>query len=168
MTGPKPVWRPLTAEDLPAVEAIAGIVHPGFFEAPEIFAERLALHPAGTLLLEGKEGPLGYVLSHPWRHGALPALNVLLGAIPKDADSYYIHDLALLPGARGSGAGAAAVALLADHARALGLSRMGLVAVNASQGFWARQGFAVLEAPELAEKLLSYELEARYMARALG
>lgn len=160
-------WRTLTGYDMPAVEAIAGVVHPGFYEAPEVLAERQRLYHNGTYLLEIGERPAGYVLSHPWMLGDLPPLNALLGALPEAADTYYIHDLALLPVARRIGAASYIVKALAKHARARGFATMSLVAVNGSQGFWERHEFRVAEAPHLAEKLLSYEPEARLMVREL-
>jgi GNAT superfamily N-acetyltransferase len=161
-------WRPLTPADLPAVEAIAADVHPDFFEEPAVFAERQRLYPDGTHILEAGGAPCGYVLSHPWRAASLPALNALLGTLPDDADSYYLHDLALLPRARGTGAAGRIVADLVAHARAEGFASMSLVAVNASQAFWERQGFAVKESPALASKLDSYEPSARFMVRSLA
>src|SRR5690348_255724 len=101
---PGVAWRTLTAYDMPAVEQIAGVVHPGFFERPEVLAERQRLYFHGAYLLEVNERPAGYVLSHPWRFGDIPPLDALLGELPSDADTYYIHDLALLPVARRIGA----------------------------------------------------------------
>jgi GNAT superfamily N-acetyltransferase len=161
------LWRPMAAADLPAVAAIADIVHPGFFEAPEVLAEKRALFPDGCLLLEGDAGPMGYIFTHPWPRGSLPALDRLIGALPEGADSYYIHDLALLPAARGTGAAGAAVARSADLALAKGFAQMSLVAVNGSIPFWTRHGFAVSDAPALAAKLSAYEPAARLMVRQL-
>jgi len=160
-------WRRMTAFDLAAVQALADKVHPDFFEAPEIFAERLSLYSAGAHVLEVGERPVGYVFSHPWRLGDLPPLNARLGALPEDADTYYLHDLALLPLARRIGAAGRIVAALTKHARARGFPTMSLVAVNASQGFWERHGFVVADRPELAAKLASYESAARYMVQVL-
>ena len=44
---------------------------------------------------------------------------------------------------------------------------MTLVAVNASQSFWERHGFEVVDPGALAEKLQSYEPDARLMIRRL-
>ena len=52
-------------------------------------------------------------------------------------------------------------------ARSLGFSALSLVAVNDSRGFWERQGFRVVERPELAAKLASYEAAAVLMEKAL-
>ena len=160
-------WRALTGYDMPAVEQIAAQVHPSFFEAPEILAERQRLYFHGAYLLEVNERPAGYVLSHPWRFGQLPALNTLLGELPAVGDTYYIHDLALLPVARRIGAASFITEALAKHARAHGYPTMSLVAVNSSQGFWERHGFAVEDHPDLLQKLLSYEAAARLMVRQL-
>lgn len=167
MTPTPAAWRILTPADLSAVEAIAADVHPEFFEEPAVFAERQRLYPSGTRILEAGGALCGYVLSHPWRAASLPALNSLLGALPEDADSYYLHDLALLPRARGTGAAGRIVTDLAAHARAEGFDSMSLVAVNSSQPFWERHGFAVKESPALAAKLESYERSARFMVRSL-
>jgi GNAT superfamily N-acetyltransferase len=161
-------WRAMTTGDLAEVEAIAARVHPGFFERPEIFAERLRLYPEGARLLVRDGAAFGYVLSHPWHAKAMPALDSLLGALPANAASFYLHDLALLPAARGTGAAGRLVAALAGHARTAGFPRMSLVAVNNSRGFWQKQGFAPVAVPELAAKLLSYEADAAFMVRELA
>lgn len=161
------IWRAVTSADLPAVMAVAAAVHPGYPEDEEVFAERLALYPAGCLCLADAQGVAGYALSHPWRLREVPALNTLLGAIPADAAAYYIHDLALLPRTRGAGAAADIVAHLAEHARASGLAIMALIAVNGSAGFWQRHGFRVTHDPSLDRKLASYDDAACYMTREL-
>ena len=152
-------WRSMRAVDLPAVDRIAAVVHPGFPERPAIPAERLALYPAGCLVLERGGAVVGYAVSHPWHDGKPPALDMLLGRLPATPTTYYVHDLALLPEARGNGA--AAVALLVVQAARENLATLSLVAVNNSVGFWQRQGFAVT-GPAPA----SYGAAACCMARA--
>jgi len=160
-------WRALTTLDLPAVEAIAAKVHPAFPEDMAVFAERQRLYPDGVRLLELDGVPSGYIISHPWRLGTLPALNSLLGALPDHADTYYLHDLALLPAARGTGAAAMIVGDMLRHARAAGFAGVSLVAVNGSLPFWYKHGFRAVKAPELEEKLASYEAAARLMTKSL-
>jgi len=161
-------WRAMTGYDFGAVFEIANKVHPGVFEAEAVLAEKFTLYRNGCYLLEVGEKPAGYVLSHPWTLGSLPALDTLLGAIPADADTFYIHDLALLPLTRGLGAARQIVVALTKHARAMAYPSMSLVAVNGSVPFWEKQGFAVEERPELAEKLAAYEPAARYMVSPLA
>lgn len=160
-------WRNITTLDLHAVEAIAAAVHPGFPEDMAVFVERQRRYPEGARLLELGGVPSGYVLAHPWRHGELPALNSLLGPMPADADTFYLHDLALLPPARGTGAAAHGVDLMLRHARLAGFATASLVAVNGSAPFWSRQGFDVVAATHLAAKLASYEPKAQLMVKAL-
>jgi GNAT superfamily N-acetyltransferase len=161
------VWRNMTGFDLGDVAAIAAQVHPGFYEASDVLAERQTLYREGAYLLEIGDRPAGYVLSHPWRFGTAPALNMKLGALPPDADTYYLHDLAILPVARRIGAAAYIVGALEKHARARGLSSMSLVAVNNSRPFWEKHGFAAVELPNLAGKLATYQPEAKLMAKPL-
>lgn len=160
-------WRALTTLDLPMVEAIAAIVHPDFPEDIDVFAERQRLYPDGTRLLELGGIASGYILSHPWTFKSVPALNSRLGAIPRNASTYYLHDLALLNKARGTGAAAMIVGDIINHARAQGFANISLVAVNGSQPFWHKHGFRVVNVPELKEKLASYEAAARFMVKPL-
>ena len=160
-------WRAMSGYDLNAVSTIAAKVHPDFFEADEVLAEKHSLYRNGCYILEVAEKPSGYVLSHPWRRGSLPALNALMGALPEAPDTYYIHDLALLPVTRGVGAAGQIIAALTKHAEAMGFASMSLVAVNGSVPFWEKQGFVTEDRPELAEKLAAYEDAARYMVKPL-
>ncbi|MFC0283122.1 GNAT family N-acetyltransferase [Camelimonas abortus] len=158
-------WRPMAAADLPGVLALAEAVHPDYPEDAAVFAERLRLFPEGCLTLETQAGLAGYLVAHPWTAGRPPALNSLLGALPARPQLYYLHDLALAPAARGSGAAPAAVALAAQTAARLGLGRMALVAVGGADGFWRRCGFAPAAEPALQEAARRYDPHALYMTR---
>jgi len=157
----------MAAADLPAIATIAERVHPDYPEDDAVFAERLGLYPAGCLVLAAGPDPLAYAVSHPWHHLQPPALNSLLEALPATPSTYYIHDVALLPEARGSGAGSALVARLVAQARAVALAHLSLVAVNGSAAFWRRHDFAEVEVPALSQKLVSYDNAARLMARRI-
>src|SRR3546814_11136617 len=95
---------------------------------------------------------MGYVISHPAVFGQPPKLNRLLGAIPAQADCYYIHDLALAPAARGSGDTRDIVPRIGTVAARLGYARIGLVAVNESTPFWASPGFAPERSPDIVAR----------------
>lgn len=159
-------WRLMTAYDLPAVQAIAEAVHVDFYERAEVLAERQQLYHNGCYLLEIAEKPVGYLLSHPWTYASLPPLDTLLGKLPASPDTYYIHDLCLLPVARRIGAAGKIVGALTKHAEAEGYPTMSLVAVNGSVAYWEKRGFQVTEEDALYAKLLSYEEGARYMVRS--
>lgn len=158
----------MTSNDLAAVEAIAAVVHLSYPEHGEVFAERRQRYAPGCWVFAAENAPpLAYIISHPWLLLEPPPLDSLLGALPPEPDTYYIHDIALLPQARGSGAAGTIVQKLVTHARAIGMHRMSLIAVNASTPFWVRHAFEVHPAPSLADKLSSYDADAKLMIRLL-
>lgn len=126
------------------VQAISDLVHGAYSETPEVYAERRALYPDGCLVLARDGRSVGYLITHPWQNGSPPPLNALLGRLPDNADTYYLHDIALLPASRGLGAGASAVRLVVAMARGLGFESVSLVAINGADRFWASQGFDYL------------------------
>lgn len=136
----------MIAADLPTVAQISAIVHGRYAEPETVYAERLALWPTGCFVWQQGEDIAGLLVAHPWHRASSPALGELLGAIPPDADSFYLHDIALLPETRGHGAGSAATALVLEGAREAGFRDVTLVAVNGAESYWANQGFEVVEA----------------------
>ncbi len=161
-------WRAMTAADLDAVAAIAAVGFPDHFEGRDCFENRLALNPSGSFVLAAEDSaPLGYLVAYPWTADAAPALNTLIAAIPDDASVMHLHDLAIDPAARGGGWSRPIVERLAQDARAAGWPALTLVAVNDAAPFWERHGFAVVDAPGMADKLAGYGEGARYMVRRL-
>ncbi|TWB28938.1 acetyltransferase (GNAT) family protein [Nitrospirillum bahiense] len=156
----------MTAADLPHAFTLACAIHVDFFEALDVMADKLATYPAGCLTLETADSAIsGYAVSHPYARGRVPKLNHLLGALPADADIYYIHDIAIDAAARGQGHAEVAVDLLAAHARGAGFHEMRLLSVNNSGAFWRRRAFS----PVLDEQVdvSSYGSDATYMRRFL-
>ena len=166
-SGPSPMWRPMTDADLAAVAYIAAEVHPGYPEDAAVFEERLGLYPAGCHVHADGSGITGYILSHPWLDRQPPALNTLLGAIPANADTYYIHDIALLGQSRGQDAARAILNQIIALARQSGFTNLSLVAVNNSAPFWRKHGFEIVPDAALDRKLKSYDAQARFMRRDL-
>ncbi len=161
----QPEWRRMHAHDIARVTAVANTIHLDFFEDEAVFRDRFALYPAGCFVLARDQEILGYGVSHPWKLDKVPALNAVLGALPEDPSTYYIHDIAILPEARSIGAASRVVELMAAQAERDGYVTMALVAVNGSQGFWEKKGFVVRDLPELTEKLKTYSDNALYMVR---
>ena len=159
-----PAWRPMRAGDLLDVDRIGAIVHPGHPEREAVPAERLRLFPAGCLIAQPGDTVIGYAIAHPGIVGRPPALDTLLGTLPDGADCLYIHDVALLPDARGQQLGAAVVGILAAIANDNGFARLALKAVNKSADFWSRRGFA---ATSIGKSLASYGDDAIYMVRKM-
>jgi GNAT superfamily N-acetyltransferase len=165
---PSAAWRAMETADLPAVERAGDAIHPAYPEEPGVFAERLGLYPAGCFVLVDEGTIEGYAVSHPWLFGEPPKLNSRLGRLPDRADTFYIHDIALLPRMRGRRCGVAIVAVLARLAMKAGFGTMSLVAVSGSEAFWQRNGFDSVEDPAIQAALSSYGEAARFMAASLG
>ena len=87
-------WRRMREDDLPAVLAIAALVHPDHPEEDAVFAERLRLYPAGCRVLDLGGRAVGYALGHPWVFGSPPRLNSPRGAWPAESTTFHRHDVA--------------------------------------------------------------------------
>lgn len=156
-------WRPMLRSDLARAEAIAEQVHPDLPEDPQVFAERLRLFPTGCFMLDN----VGYAIGHPWTLDRLPKLNTLLGSLSAEADTFFIHDVALLQPVRGRGFAGAVVRLFAERARTARVSTMSLIATETAAGFWRHHGFVPIETLSAADALASYGAGARAMVRQL-
>ncbi|MFS2325217.1 GNAT family N-acetyltransferase [Brucella sp. H1_1004] len=159
-------WRRMQAQDFAGVTTVANIVHPDFFEDEAVFRDRFNIYPAGCFVLAKGSEIVGYGISHPWKLDSVPALNSVLGELPKDISTYYIHDIALLPEVRSGGQASRVVELMGAQAERDGFATMALVAVNGSHGFWEKKGFVTRDVPALEDKLKGYSDEALYMVRA--
>ena len=133
------MWRPMTSEDISSVYNISLCLH-SLYEDPEIFQERRSLSK-GSYVLVVAEKVVGYLISHPYRKDTYPPLNTLIHEIPENADTWYIHDLAILPEFRGRGM----VRLVLEEVKALalvqGIQEMSLVSVYGTEAFWTKMGF---------------------------
>lgn len=94
-------------------------------------------------------------------------MNARLGALPSVPAVLHLHDIAVLPAARGAGAALRFLAGAVELAHAAGLPGLSLVAVGDAAAFWARRGFAAVEDPGPGRTLHGYGADARYMVRDL-
>ena len=156
-------WRAMAPEDIPAAAALADRVHPAFFEDPAVFADRLALFPAGSLVLVAGGALGGYALAYPCASFRPPPLDTVLGRLAPDADVLYIHDVALAPERRGAGLAVPGIERLLALAAPFG--RAELVSVYGTAPFWGRFGFRDETARVPPGRLAPYGADARYMAR---
>ena len=113
------------------------------------------------------ERAVGYGLAHPWRCDDVPAIDRLLGAVPPDATCLFLHDVAILPEARGAGASRAFVDHVVRIARQEGLASLALVSVSGTEGLWRRRGFLPSHAAAPSAQLGPYGDGAVYMVRPL-
>jgi GNAT superfamily N-acetyltransferase len=161
-------WRPLTAPDLVEIHRIGMAIHAELPESPKVFEEKLRLFPAGCFVLTEHARVVGYSFCHPWRLRSIPPLDQLLIRLPASPDAMLIHDVAVLPQARGRGSTAVLVGSIETLAKRLAISHLALVSVYNTREFWARFGFEEIADSTLADKLASYGATARYMVRSLS
>jgi len=163
LSGRRAHWRAMRLEDLPRVSSVAELVHPNLPERPEVFEEKFRLFPAGCFALEANRALVGYAISHPWRLHDIPPLDAFLGTPPASPDCLYLHDVAVLPAARGHGAAAGLLERLREVARGQGVHAIALTSVSDTERFWNRLGFEAVSKGRLEEKLDCYGAGACYM-----
>ncbi|WP_298878156.1 GNAT family N-acetyltransferase [uncultured Bradyrhizobium sp.] len=164
----KPRWRRAHASDLEAISAIAARIHPDLPESPSVLAEKMRLYPDGCRVLAAGNAIAGYGLAHPWMQQRIPPLDHFLDRLPDAADCIYLHDVAVLPEARG-GVARSYVAEIERLARSSSLATLALVSVHGTRVLWERLGFQpVTPDAALSAKLASYGANATYMLRRLA
>jgi GNAT superfamily N-acetyltransferase len=156
--------RTMREADLHAVLAVqAACYPPAMQEAADVVLARLRTAPGTVLAACDAVGVCGYVFAYPSRRGAVTPLGAGFAPAP-DADTLYIHDLAVAPRALGQGLARRLVAALLASNKALAWAA--LVAVQDSRRFWEGLGFAAQDAGEEgAQRLATYPGGALYMLR---
>jgi GNAT superfamily N-acetyltransferase len=162
------IWQPLTISDIPSVLSIAAQVHSDLFERPETFNEKLQLFPHGCKKLLFSNQLVGYGFAHPWKLNSIPQLDTFLDRIPAQPDCLYIHDVAILPHARGRNAAGLLITQFQTLAAQYGIDVLSLVSVYMTTGFWQRFGFEIIKVKVIEEQLRSYGNSASYMTMYLN
>lgn len=160
--------RPMTLADLDLVLAIQQRCYPTAYHEPlAAFENKLRQSPRSAWLATSGQRALAYLVTLPVDETHFPALHAANWAPPPAAKWLYLHDLAVDPDHRGSGAGQRLVEQAFGHAHAQGLEGLALVAVQGSQPYWARLGFQAREVDHAAlqEKLHSFGDDACFMVR---
>mmetsp|Transcript_27334 Transcript_27334/g.62740 ORF Transcript_27334/g.62740 Transcript_27334/m.62740 type:complete len:199 (-) Transcript_27334:606-1202(-) len=166
-----PIFRATAASDLPGVMKVQTEVYEeSLLERLEVFADRLALFPAGCFVAVSPAtgAVLGYVFAHPWTLSAPPPLDEEPGGLPDTPDCFYVHDLAVR--VSGEGLGRRLFGLAEEAAGAFGFGGVvALVSVQSSRPFWKSLGFRAVEEASLSEhlreKLEGYGGDAVYMIK---
>jgi ribosomal protein S18 acetylase RimI-like enzyme len=134
-------------------------------ELLESLQAKILASPNTCLIAESSEGAVGYLIAVPIIYPHLTTLNAPTFELSADADTLYIHDLAIDSTGRGKGVAQALVRASIDAAKRSGLSRACLVAIQNSQRFWEQFGFETVAEPadDLRAKLASYGADAQLM-----
>ena len=156
---------PLTGVDVAALLQVqAACYGDALLEGAAVYARRLASPAHCGLGLHAEGRLLAYLAAYWSVRGAVTPLHGDF-APHADADTLYLHDLAVRPDHAGQGLGQRLLGAAWRQARALGVRQAALVSVQGTRGFWQRQGFspAAAQPPALA----SYGADALYMTRTL-
>lgn len=137
------VLRAMQEADFPNIMVIQQACY--YALEPESWASlhaKFSLSPRTCLVAETDSRLIGYLFALPWHDQSLPALNCILTELPAAPNCLYVHDLAIHPDVRHSGAGSAMIRSVRQIALQHQLSKAILVSVQGSQPFWARHGFS--------------------------
>ncbi|XHS77215.1 GNAT family N-acetyltransferase [Burkholderiaceae bacterium UC74_6] len=138
-------------------------------ESAQSFLAKVQASPASCFMAWIDDRPAGYLVAMPADAQEPPPLHGETYAVPAGANSLYLHDLSVHPGARGKGVAEALVRAFFQARLQLDLRFACLTAVNGSSGFWAPHGFRpVAETDALASCLAGYGDGARYMRQEQG
>jgi ribosomal protein S18 acetylase RimI-like enzyme len=150
------VFRTLTRDDIPGLHRLeADSYLPALHESDEAFLRLIELFPEGAIGCFDDEGLCGYAFGVPLKAGSTLELRTPLAKIPDEADTFYIHDVAVAERCRGRGLGRALASRLLDLAHDRGFTRLELVSVQGSTPFWEKFGFRRVREFEYAPGALS-------------
>lgn len=137
-------------------------------ESAATFAERLASPAQCSWVLADAAGVHAYLAAYRSVRDRITPLHGPFQAVPAP-DTLIVHDLAVHPSRAGLGLAGALLRPLWQRAVAEGLRFTALVAVQGSQPFWERHGYAAqpLADPQQQARLATYGPGAQYMARTL-
>jgi len=159
-----PHWRLGKPSDLPAINRIADAIHDVLPERPAVLAEKTELFPEGCMLFDDDGIAVGYGISHPWILDSVSSLDSFLQELPCCPNCIYVHDVVVLPSARGHNATGTYLKLITEIARKNRIDYLALVSVYNSDPLWASQGFRTVFLDEkLNSKLRGYGNTAKYM-----
>lgn len=155
-----------TLEDLERITQIQATCYDAeFIEDPRAFATKLMASSETCWLALSNWQTVGYLVSVPVHLNSLPSLNALSFQTTAAADALYLHDLAIHPDFRASGAGRQLIHQFKQQTAQLGYKNMLLIAVQDSAAYWQGHGFKALQSlPDaIAKKVSSFGHDALLM-----
>ncbi|MBT1444423.1 GNAT family N-acetyltransferase [Shewanella sp. JM162201] len=156
--------RAIKTEDWQAILEIQAECYQALEPEPlHVLQSKWQVSPDSCFVMEKDGAVLGYCLAHPWVEATPPPLYQPLTELP-DANTLYLHDMAISARAQGLGAGTKAMSKLKQLASHWSLPSLSLVAVQGADSFWRRQGF---EESKSLKCLGSYTDDASYMICSL-
>ncbi|WP_395008102.1 GNAT family N-acetyltransferase [Undibacterium sp.] len=136
----------------------------GIPESRASLCAKLVASPASCFVAVVGEDVVAYLIALPWLSQAPPALHAPACEVPAYPDCIYLHDLSVLPAARGTGIAGLLIAHFFVYCRQSGMTKATLVAVQSSAIFWRGFGFNKLELDlGLTKKLATYGHGAEFL-----
>lgn len=149
--------------DLDAVLRVQAACYPPPMQEPgAIVLARMQAAPDTCLVAGDGAGVCGYLFAYPTRLGCVTHLGAPFAPAP-EADTLYLHDLAIDPRALGQGLARRLVQESLRLARMMGLAQSALVSVQDSAPFWQALGYRAAATNDPG--LLTYPPGAAYMVR---
>ncbi|MES2906672.1 MAG: GNAT family N-acetyltransferase [Pseudomonadota bacterium] len=160
----------MSKADIKPAHTISCSVHSAYPEDLACFEEKFRLFPHGCFVLETGLGISGYGLSHAWDLQPPPQLNALIGALPMQGNTYFIHDLTLTEACRGNGFAGLFIEKIITLASSLGKTSVSLVSVGENENFWRRYDFHATPDQKFQNAARSggYGVDAVHMTREIG
>lgn len=162
--------RTATLNDLSSISVIqASCYSPEFLENEAAFASKLqqAAHTCWLACVD--QQVVAYLISLPVSPDTFPQLNATEFYLAPDATMLYLHDLAIHPDYRASGAGRQLIQRVQIQARQLGFTTLSLIAVQDSSIYWQKHGFEIIDPAilNLQHKVASFGQSACLMQQVL-
>lgn len=134
--------RAMTIQDLAAVESVQAEAYAGYFlESADVIAQRFHSSPSTAWVAE-KEGTVcAYLVGYRSKIGKINPLNAPFNVV-EETNCLYLHDLALLKSAQGTGLGRKLVQAANEYAKSESVAAVALLSVQNSKEFWQGLGFA--------------------------
>ncbi|WP_434778197.1 GNAT family N-acetyltransferase [Neisseria sp. Ec49-e6-T10] len=159
--------RQMQASDIQAVLTMQTLVYPeSLLEDADFYLNRLQLSPNLCLVAEQRGLLIGYLISYPWQIDYPPQLNEVLADIPTKANSWFVHDCAVIPQAQGLGVARGLLNKAEKNAREKQLSYASLVSLGQAVTYWQKQNYHFVE-KNMGKKLACYGDGAAYMYKKL-
>lgn len=162
--------RPMGVADLSAVLEIQAVCYTQIVpESLESFVAKLMAAPASCFIATIEKRTVGYLVAVPSAFGHPPLLDQAYCRLPAEPDCLHLHDLAVTPAARATGAGRLLVDAFFAQLRESEFPRASLIAIQDSAPYWQRRGFQPVSlGSSLQSKLAGYGQDVQYMQLAVN
>lgn len=163
-------FRLMNHADVSAVLDIQAQCYPAhLLEDETTIRDRLDSAPDSAWVAEDQNKACAYLVAYRSVVGNITPLSSTFD-IPEQADSLYLHDLAVGTGAQGLGLGQKLVYLAWKMAQAEGLNYSALVSVSGARKFWQGLGYDAVDklSSHQAANLHSYGQASCYMLKQIG